>query len=217
MKGRIFLHDDGNVYVRNYPGQEVSFNSVDDFYKYYPGSIDLSGKYYINYEPDRYVFYYRDDPEDFSPLVNQYEAPLPEYEAIIANVSEMIDKRNDPYFGMEVDEARAYKLNEIKRLTYSTITRHLPEWKQLKWNEYIRVYEKIMASHSLTPLEQDLYDGFPDEGETHESCYEKVLKAVSWIIRCAAANDAKEEELANTANLQDIRNIGTPDYPGFPL
>lgn len=142
MKGRIFLLDDGHIYVRDSLGREVNFNSVDDFYNYYPGVIDLSDDYYIDYEPDKKVFYYSNDPKNYSALVNLFDEAVKEYEAIITNTGVMKERQEDPYYGMNLEEALIEKRNQVKRTTYHTITLNMPEWKQMKWNEYIRLHEK---------------------------------------------------------------------------
>jgi hypothetical protein len=219
MEGKLFLLDKGHVIARNGAGMTASFNTVDDFYKYYSGKIDLSGEYYIDYEPDNKLFYYNNDPKSLEALSNRYgENPfVKEYEAVIDDVEKMVDKLKDPYFGLGLKEAKEYKLDAIKGLTYRTITSRLPQWKQAKWNEYIRIYEKHERGETLTRLEQAVFDAFPGEGETHRSRYEDAVKAMEWILKCVAVNNKKEEELKKARGIKTIRGIEDPSYPAWPL
>jgi hypothetical protein len=217
MKSKMFLFDDGRVYVRGESGQDIHIQTQEEFYNYYPGEIDLSHEYYIDYEPDKKVFYYHPDRKDFSPLENQWTDQIPEYDAIIDEVLEMRNCQEDPYFGLSLEEARTDKLKEIKRFTYNTITRHMPEWKQMKWNDYMRIYEKKKASEPLTPSEQKLYDSFPPKGKKHTTAYKNAQKAVAWIKQCVEANDQVEEELAHVEDIPGIKKIQEGVYPVFPV
>lgn len=217
MNGRIFLLDNGHVYIRDANGREVTFETIEEFDKYYNGTIDLTGEHYIDYEPDKGVYYYRDDPGDFSPLVNRFDGPRPDYEAIIDNVKQMMERQNDPYFGLSTEEAYEYKLQQIKQATYRTITRNMPEWKQIKWREYIRLYEKTRAGETLTSLESLDYEGFPGEDAAHELCYERAIRVMSWIQECVEADRVWEAELAAVSGIRGIKDSSGPAYPDFPL
>jgi hypothetical protein len=219
MEGKLFLLDKGHVVVRNSSGVEVAFNTIDELNSYYSGNIDLSGEYYIDYEPQRKLFYYNNDPTSVEALENLYEESpfIQEYEDVIADVDNMREKINDPYFGMALKEARAYKLAQIKSMTYRTISEHMPQWKQLRWNDYIKIYEKQDRGETLSPLEQAIFDRFPDEGESHRSCYENVIRAMEWILDCVAENDKKEVELQNVKTIKQLRNIKDTEYPDWPL
>jgi hypothetical protein len=217
MKSKMFLLDDGRVYVRGESGQDIHIQSLEEFNNYFPGDIDLSKEYYIDYEPEKKVFYYRPDRKDFSPLENQWVDHIPEYDAIINEIDQMRESQEDPYFGMSLDEARADKLKEIKRFTYNTITKHMPEWKQMKWNDYMRIYEKKEASEPLTPSEQALYNSFPPKGKKHATAYKNAQKAQAWIKQCIEINDQVEEELSHVEDIQGIKTLQEAIYPVFPV
>lgn len=219
MEGRMFLLDKGHVVVRDNDGTTTSFHTTDEFYKYYSGKIDLSKEYYICYEPEADLFYYNNDPKSKDPLTNLFaqSSLVPEYEAVIADIKNMVKKLHDPYFGLDLNEARTYKLDAIKGETFRTLARQLPQWKQAKWREYIRLYEKKQNGESLTKLEQATYDYFPNKGETHKACYNKAIKGFEWILKCVAVNDKKETELLKAQSIEAIRNIKDVSYPTWPL
>lgn len=215
----MFFLDKDVIFVRNSSGVEVGFNSPEEFYNYYSGTIDLSGEYYIDYEPDKRIFYYNDDPDNVEPLTNRYsDTPsVPEYEDVIADVENMREKLDDPYFGKTLDEAKVYKLADIKNKTFNFISVYMPQWRQLKWNEYIKIYEKQEMGETLTPLEQAVYNGFPDDDETYFSCYEDALTAMNWILQCVAVNNQKEAEYKAASSIEEMKRIGDAVYPAWPL
>jgi len=217
MRGRIFLLDNNHIYVRDGQGNEVNFNSIDEFNNYYPGTIDLSDDYYIDYEPDKKLFYYRNDPEDFSALVTLFDEPVEEYEAVITGAGIMKERQEDPYYGMNLEESRVQKFNQLKRMTYHTITRNMPEWKQMKWNEYIRLHEKKKARKKLTAYEQDVYERFRSEDETHNACYRKAQAVMTWIQECVEANDVTEKKLSEAKDIKSIKELEEPEYPIYPI
>lgn len=219
MEGKFFLLDKGHVVVRNNEGKTVSFDTVAEFNTYYSGSIDLSGEYYICYEPEARLFYYNNDPKSPEALTNLYgQTPeVPEYEAVIADLDDMVEKLNDPYFGLNLAEAKVYKLDDIKGETFRTIATYLPQWKQAKWREFIRIHDKHLAGQSLTRLEQSTYDSFPNEVESADFRYKKAVKAFEWIIKCVAVNDKKEAELQKAKSIKAIRKIKDATYPSWPL
>lgn len=213
----MFLLDEGSVFVRDEKGAEAGFNSVEEFSRYYPGKIDLSGYVYIDYEPEKKVFFSRRDAADFSSLENQFTDPIAEFEEIIRDAAGMKERLENPYFDLSVKEAGKYKLKSIKNLTYRTITLHMPEWKQLRWNQYLNIHEKKENAQSLTPFEQALYDGFPGSGESHNECVERVRQALLWILECREANNRRELELESLKSVQEIMDLKEPGYPGFPF
>lgn len=213
MEGRLLLLDRGtSLVVRDKDGIMIAFETLEDFHKYYPGTVDFSGKYYIDYEPDKKVFF-KSNKGNFEPLSNEWDGEISEYESVIACVSGMKEKRDDPYFGMKLDAAKAYRLNAVKQLTYRTIIQQMPEWKQIRWNEYMRLFEKVDSGGTLTPVEQSIYDAFPDAGETHAGCYGDCLTASRWIHQCIALNDQKENEIGKARSLKALKEIKNPAYP----
>jgi len=217
MEGRMFLLSSGHVYIRGNSGQEVSFNNLDEFSKYYSGTIDLSNEYYIDYEPEKRVFYYKNNSKDYSPLENRYNDAIREYEEVIADVRNMLEKMKDPYFKMNIEEARTFRKNEIKAITFRTITHYMPEWKQIRWNQFMRLHERLKNDDKLTLLEQAIYNAFPDGNRCHDDCYEDCIKAARWILECIVQNDFREREVSRAASIAVIKSVPDPDYPGWVL
>jgi len=103
---KMFLVEKGKFVVVRDGAKEVSFSSFDEFNQFYP-ALDLTGKWYIDYEPDRNL--YLDsiiNPTDFE--------VVPAYEAVIAGIDTIISKKNDIYFGKTLEEVKIIKKRYIK-------------------------------------------------------------------------------------------------------
>lgn len=217
MKGKVFLLSNGkDIFIRDADDVEVAFNSIEAFNTYYSGTIDLSPGYYIDYEPGRELLY-QSAEGNFQPLENRWEGVVREYEDIIADVPDMAGKLKDPYFGKTVEEAREYKIHYIKHLTRTVITTHMPEWRQIKWRDYMRIYETAREGKPLNALDRLVYDGFPTGDETDEIAYNKCETAMRWIMQCIVANDAAEKRVPGCSTVRDIKTLPDPVYPQWSL
>lgn len=217
MKVKIFVLSDGkNVYIRDANGVEISFNSIEDFNACYSGTVDLSNDYYIDYEPHRELLY-KSAEGNFQPLENQWEGTVQEYEDIIVDVPGMAAKLADPYFGKAAKEAKEYKIHHIKRLTHTTITTRMPEWKQIRWRDYMRIHEAVQDGKPLNALDRVVYDGFPTGDETNETAYNKCVAAMEWIVRCIAANDDAEAKVPACSTVRAVKKLPDPAYPEWSL
>ncbi|MCP5103804.1 MAG: hypothetical protein GY950_10520 [bacterium] len=217
MKSRMFLLTEGKkVFVRDTGGTEVSFTSVEEFDKYYPGTIDLTGEYYVDYEPERSLLY-KAAEGNFEPLVNQWVRDLEVYEDVIGHAADMLSKMEDPYFDLTLEQAKEYRRGAIKSRTYTVVTGHMPEWRQLKWRDYMSLHERVQAGDTLNELDQFAYDCFLDDGETHESAYGTCKQAFQWVLQCVTANNAAEQQVPGCSSLQQLKDLSDPDYPGWDL
>lgn len=98
--GKLFLVEKETfVVIRNEHGDTVSFNSFEEFNKY--NSLDLVGKKYICYEPDRGI--YIDSTIDD---MNRYENTIKIYEDVIAEVTKIKTNVEDPYYNKSINEGR---------------------------------------------------------------------------------------------------------------
>jgi len=138
--GKLFLLDRGKIIiVRNEDGEQVSFHSLEEFNKFYPG-LDLSGKAYINYEPERKpISTYIDDSD---PEITSKDIPEKKYEDVIAAVADLKAKQADPYFGMDLETAKILRVEEIKRETMAQTFIKWPMWKQINCNAGISTPEE---------------------------------------------------------------------------
>jgi hypothetical protein len=217
MDGKLFMIDRGtHITVRDADGNEIVFGTLVEFDTYYSGSLDLSGEYYIDYEPERKVLF-RSAKDNFEPLTNQWSGVIQEYENVIADIMNMKSKWEDPYFGFTLEQAVQYRLDALHRLTYRTITLNMPEWRQIRWNEYVKLYEKVAAGNTLNTLEQLNYDGFPEGNETHETCYSDCITAFQWIAACIAVHEQKKPEITQAGDIDALKAVTAPDYPLWEL
>jgi hypothetical protein len=213
MEGRLFLLDRGRyITVRNAEGTAVSFDTTEEFHRYYSGLLDLAGEYYIDYEPDKEVLYLS-ARGNFKPLNNRWNGPEAVYDNVIADVQNMKTKLEDPYFGLSLEEARERMIQNVKRSTYHTITARMPEWKQIKWKEYIAIHIKTKNNEKLTPLEKAEYESFPAPGRTHEDCYVDSVRAFGWLRECVARSNKVEADARKAGTIKKIKQIQLPDYP----
>lgn len=217
MQTKVFLLERGQIFISDGQGNEINFSSIADFNRYYSGTIALSPEIYIDYEPLRRVFYYRADDSDYSPLVNGFTGALPEYEAIIADAAGMKAKLEDPYYMLDLEPARSYRMQQLRIGTYSLVVSYMPEWKQFSWSEYVRLHEKKAVMGTLAGYEKILYESFPEGEETFEGCYEDAQSALTWILECRAANNAREQEIYAAGSIAAVKAVGEPEYPAFPL
>ena len=127
--GKLFLLDRSNVViVRDADGVQVSFNSVEEFSRHWPG-LDLTGKTYINYEPERRpIATYIDDAD---PEITAKDIPNAEYEAVIAAAHDLLAQKNDSYFGMELTSAKALRVKEVQREAKAIVGAKWPLFKQI--------------------------------------------------------------------------------------
>ena len=115
--GRMFLIEKGKYVVVRDGDKEVGFSSFDEYLLYYPENpVDLTGKVYVDYEPDRGMFIDSSDPS-----ITVENAPVPEYEAVINAIDTLIYRKSDPYWGKTVAEAVALKQEEITRFREVTL------------------------------------------------------------------------------------------------
>lgn len=217
MKGKIFVLSTGkHIFIRDADDVEVAFNSIEEFNTYYSGTIDLSSEYYIDYEPNRELLY-KAAEGNFQPLENQWEGIVREYEDILADVPGMAAKLEDPYFGKTVKEAKEYKIQYIKSLTYTTIITHMPEWRQIRWRDYMRLHEAVQDGKTLNALDQVIYDGFPTGDETNDIAYNNCAAAMGWLMQCIAANDHAEAQVPACSTVKKVRDLPDPSYPEWRL
>jgi len=103
---RMFLVEKGKFVVIRDGLKEISFINFEEFNKYYP-SLDLTGKWYIDYEPERSL--YLDNI-----LVPTNFIIVPEYEQVINSIDDLLLKRNDIYFNKTLEEVKTIKKQYIK-------------------------------------------------------------------------------------------------------
>lgn len=107
---RLFLVEKGHIVVISQGDDKtVSFGTIEEFNKYCSNyNIDLTEKYYIDYEPDRGLYLDSTDPS-----ITTASAPNALYDAIIADIDAILSKKNDPYFGITLSQAIEYKVSQV--------------------------------------------------------------------------------------------------------
>lgn len=130
---RMFLVEKGKfVVLRDETGNEVGFPTFEEFYKYCPiseFSINLSGKNYIDYEPDRGLYI-----DDSNSNISIADAPVSVYENIINSIDVIKNRVSDPYYGVTLATAKTIKINTLRTEANQVITNKWPLYTQLNIN-----------------------------------------------------------------------------------
>jgi hypothetical protein len=103
---KMFLVEKGKFVVVRNNDKEVSFTSFEEFYNYYT-EIDLTNKWYIDYEPERSL--YIDTQEN----IHLY-TPVLQYDTIINNIDTLIEKKNDQYYNKTLEQVKIIRKDYIK-------------------------------------------------------------------------------------------------------
>jgi len=100
---KMFLVEKGKYVVVRDGLKEVAFQSFGDFNKYYP-ELDLTGKWYVDYEPERDLYI------DSVLGINTFSV-VSEYDAVISEIDTIIANTNNVYFGKTPEEVREIDKN----------------------------------------------------------------------------------------------------------
>jgi len=137
------------VVVRDSDGNKVAFSSFEEFNKYYP-ALDLTGKNYIDYEPDRKIYLDDTNVDENNSLINLWDGNVvTAYEDVIAQTSTLKTNKEDPYFGKTIDEAKEIKKNELKLKARQIITEKYPDYMQLNYANNVPGYDDTTAKDQM--------------------------------------------------------------------
>ena len=104
---RMFLIEKGKFVAIRDGQKEIGFGSFEEFNLYYP-ALDLTGKWYVDYEPERYLWIDSTLQSPDPGVKGQWNHPpfeiIPKYEAVIDAIDDIIAKRNDIFFGKSQEE-----------------------------------------------------------------------------------------------------------------
>ena len=133
--GKMVLVERGTfVSIRDEADQEVGFGTFEEFYKYCPigeFGVDLTGKEYIDYEPDRSL--YLDGPT-LNPTDESANIPNASFEGLISNIDVIKGRIDDPYYGLTLQEAKDLKKAELQSEANGIILDKWPVYTQLNIN-----------------------------------------------------------------------------------
>jgi len=118
---------------------------------------------------------------------------------------------------ISLEEAKAKRIADIKAETYKIVTKYMPEWKQISYNKFLTLYERVQNNETLSGIDQAFYNNFPDKGETHQEFYNKCVSAIGWILTCIQNNDNSEGLVLASNNIDELVNVPDPVYPAWPI
>ena len=119
------------VVIRDEAGTEVGFSSFDDFYKYCPQvefNVDLTGKVYIDYEPDSSRNIYIDSG------ISSANIPNANFDGLISNLDVIKARVDDLYYDLDLSEAKALKKTQLQNEANAVIIAKWPIYTQININ-----------------------------------------------------------------------------------
>ncbi len=139
------------VAIRNAAGAEVGFATISEFDDYCSDlGVSLTGKTYLDYEPDRSLLI---DENLYSDELNHYTAPVTDYETLISNVAVIQARVADAFYGMNLTEARALRVTQLKAEAQQVIYGTWPAFKQ---DNYALGVTGYTDSGEITQLKADI-------------------------------------------------------------
>lgn len=153
---RMFLLEKGRFVVIRADEKEVGFSSLDEFAFYCADicSVDLSDKWYVDYEPHRGVHI---DPSTFRAHL---DIPNQAYETLIDNVDIILARKADPYWGKTAAEAVAIKRGEITRFREDLLASGYTHTDGHIYDSDPKARERLLALVLALALGQPLEEGF---------------------------------------------------------
>lgn len=181
---RMFLVEKEKwVIIRDENGIEVSFTSFDEFYKFCPISefgVDLTGKVYIDYEPDRNFYIDSVDPD-----ITLANAPNTSFENLIDNVYDIWARKNDRFFGLSLTDAKTLKISMLKKEAMAKIYSKWPNFKQINYALGILGYtDETIKAEMKSDIETIISECDASEVSVNNCLDVDAIKAISisWSI-----------------------------------
>lgn len=114
-----------------------------------------------------------------------------------------------------------YKL--CKAAVYKHVVVYMPEWRQIKWRNFMTIYEKQQGGATLSDVETAIINQMcgkdnPTQSEIDEQ-YNNCLSALGWINNCILQCDNKETAVNAVTAVADLKSFTTDDmsFPAWPL
>jgi hypothetical protein len=122
---------------------------------------------------------------------------------------------------LSMEEVKTIRLNDLKDWqtgsTSKRIYSYMPSGKQTNWREFMKLHETVLKDETLTPLNQVIYDTFPNNNDTKQQAYDKCIKVFNWIMQCIADTNEKERQIEETSTVAEILAVPDPQYKPWPL
>ncbi len=177
MREKSFLLENGTIFISDGKGKSIGFMTITEFEKYTDGtSFDILDAEYIDYRPNSKVYW-----KDKSLLLPFKEQAM--LETFISNIKLFINRKNDKYYKVTLNEAKIQKIRDI---------------------DEISIEKKFEA-------EKNPYDGKHIDGD-YESIKE-VRRCLQDYILLYTLNGGKEESqtierlVHLTKHINDITNL----------
>ena len=118
----------------------------------------------------------------------------------------------------ELTQAHIDKITALRTQTYVYVTAKMPEWRQLKWNQYIAYYDRTQGNITkLKPHELGVMKTMLNPGETPLDGYNRAIAGLEWLSFCILYHDRIEKKIIALREVQvagfDITAVNYPVYP----
>lgn len=119
----------------------------------------------------------------------------------------------------ELTQAHIDKITALRTQTYIYVTAHMPEWRQMKWNQFISYYDRSQGDITkLKPFEVGVMKTMLNEGENYKDGYSRAMTGLEWLSYCILYHDKIEKKIRTIQESQVARfDITMVDYPVYPL
>lgn len=117
---------------------------------------------------------------------------------------------------MALSQLQTDTINALRAQTYAYITAYMPEWRQMKWNNYITYYRR--GINNLEFFEREIAKTMLDEGDDYAAAFERATTGMKWLAKCTKIHDNFEKQIMGMTDegISGI-DISLAAYPSWPL
>lgn len=116
------------------------------------------------------------------------------------------------------------KISELRQKTYSVIVEKMPEWRQNKWHNFVKLYEEKISKgiKNIDLLDFALFvetmNADLNDKRSMRKEYERAKQGLFWIGECTKLHDNIEKYLLNLPEDEVLNfDVNSILYPQFPL
>jgi hypothetical protein len=116
---------------------------------------------------------------------------------------------------MSLSQTHIDKINGLRTKTYAHVIIYMPEWRQVKWNNFISYYS--IPEKERLPFQRNIIKTMINEGQTEEDAYNVAIAGLTWLSECIMMHDDFEKYIRRLPESVvtdiDINDLIYPDWP----
>ncbi|WP_028325826.1 hypothetical protein [Desulfatirhabdium butyrativorans] len=204
---KLFLIENGTLVVVKNNDLEFFYATINDFTRDFP-KINLNGKYYLDYEPDRSL--YIDDQIDPNKR-NLWNGNIQLFDEIIESIQDILNK-HDIYYGLDLDGVKTVQKNLVKKSYERALLDGYMISPSVNYDCDDRAINNIMAAMKLMELTNATEIEFIDhENVKHTLTYDE-LKALGlqigfWWQSLLYQKNTIYSQIDACETIDDVRSI----------